>query len=371
MNNYKGLLNQVLKGELSNVAQECFNQRELISLTVDESLERQLLAFRLALKAGNSDIPVLGLNEEQTSNSFLKGEILFFKGTYFGQFHQPHEAIRYFELAKVAFANCQEHEKELLSEFNSLMGQSNAGILKSTVAFNKFNELKSRAESLNLVKISFLCRRQLSYMYFDDEKYDFAIKEFSINYVQNSKITKSDLDLSYLHLADCYFQLGDLRKALATFDLVAEENDERVQFPKAYVASKIFRTNIEINKFNYISNYWKIRYNKFANKFSPILNTSDLNPKVVKWDLKSGYLIQRKKFIGKVRPLSLMGQLIQILKTAPRSKSYICESLWPGELTCDYLNDRFHQLILRTNRKIKKLIVFDGQFYKLNLDLKD
>jgi hypothetical protein len=48
------------------------------------------------------------------------------------------------------------------------------------------------------------------------------------------------------------------------------------------------------------------------------------------------------------------------------AKSYLCESLWPGELHNEYLNDRFHQLILRMNRKIKDFVVFDGQFYKLN-----
>lgn len=366
MKNYSSMLGQVLDGNLLTVSQACYSERESNSPSVDEILERQLLAFRLALKAGNSEIPVESLHEAQTKNMFLKGEILFFKGIYFGQFHQPDRATHYFELAQESYAKCHDQEKELLSEYNALMGHSNQGNFIHELEIDLFVKLKNKARSVGIKNIEFLCRRHLAYKYFDMGKLDLAIQILPLDHENTLNLPKSDLDLACIHLADCHYENGDLRTAIDYFDRVSKLCDERVQFPRAFIESKIFRKPIEIAKFKYISSYWKRRFEQ-----TQLENPRSQIKPGVQWDQKNGYLKQKAKLLGKIRPLTLAGQLIKILREAPRTKSYICESLWPGELTCDYLNDRFHQLILRTNRKVKKLIVFDGQFYRLNLDIAD
>ncbi len=366
MKKYDQLLKKVLSGETNEVSEVCHLDRELIIAPTDEGLRRQLLAFRLALKAGNSQIPVDYLREDLTKDLFLKAEILFFKGAYYGQFHEPDKAFDFFGLAEKAYLLCGDKEKEILSKFNSLMGLSNQGNLKFNEEIEMFNEMLTIARNFKSQKVEFLCRRHLSYKYFDNGNFNEALNILKMSLENTETMTKSDLDLTYIHLADCYLENGDLRKAIENFDKISEVVDERVQFPKAFISSKIFRQAIQIKDYKHVSLYWQNRYIQFLQKKEQLITHDAL----AKWDQRTGMIWKQKSLIGKIKPLSLEGQLVDLLKNAPRSKSYLCETLWPAELNSDYITDRFHQLILRTNRKVKKLIVFDGQFYRLNLGIK-
>ena len=266
MKKYDQLLKKVLSGDINEVSEACHLDRELIIAPTDEGLRRQLLAFRLALKAGNSQIPVDNLREDLTKDLFLKAEILFFKGAYFGQFHEPDKAFKFFEQAEKAYAQCGDKEKELLSRFNSAMGLSNQETLKFEEEIELFTEILSDAKKIESKKMEFLSRRHLSYKYFDHKIFNQALQVLTAALDHADVMTKSDLDLTYAHLADCYLESGDLRKAIETFDQVSEMVDERVQFPKAYVSSKIFRHAIQIKDYKHVSLYWQNRYIQFLQK---------------------------------------------------------------------------------------------------------
>ncbi|MNK86480.1 hypothetical protein D3C87_1063930 [compost metagenome] len=174
-----------------------------------------------------------------------------------------------------------------------------------------------------------------------------------------------------MHIADCCFELGDLRKAIFYFDQIPASIDERVRFPKALVEAKIFRQTIDIQNFPLVTSHWRERYLKSG--FAPkIRNTQEPRSSrdLLLWSLKTGILSKGRSLQGKIKAQSLEGQLLRLLLDEPRSKSQICESLWPLEMETAFLDDRFHQLIQRVNRKLKDLILFDGHLYKLSKSMK-
>jgi hypothetical protein len=378
MKNYRGLVAKVLEGNLAPAAQEIFDQREVLDSSDSSVLQRQLIAFRIALKSGNSQISVDALQESRTKDPFLRAEILFFKGSYFGQFHEPMKARDYFAAARVLFLACGEVEKSHLAEFNELMSGSNLKAYTFAEELALFHNLLVRLEENYSGKVAFLCRRHLSYRHFDQGNWVEAIDILSLPTLTQAEamsLSRSDLDLGCIHLADCFLESGNLRRAIELYDSVPTNTDERVRFPRAMIGAKIFRTPVDPTQYTYVSDYWKARFasqpqwESNSAKAPPtsdmIRSTSKKDRSKLRWDQRTGYLLSRNRLLGRIRPLSLEGQLLSLLIAAPRTKTYLCETLWPHDLDCDYLDDRFHQLVLRTNRKTSRLIVFDGQFYRL------
>src|SRR6185369_5241232 len=99
--------------------------------------------------------------------------------------------------------------------------------------------------------------------------------------------------------------------------------DERVLFPKALIQAKIFKSPLQIKQFKYVSIYWQKRYIQFLEEKKQPFNSS-VKKSSANWDHKTGMLWQRRQLLGKIKPHLLMGQLIELLKAAPRSKSYLC-----------------------------------------------
>ncbi|HWU42506.1 MAG TPA: hypothetical protein VN132_03675, partial [Bdellovibrio sp.] len=295
---------------------------------------------------------------------FLKAEILFVKASYFAQTSQHSFAASNFHKASEFYAQTQDREKEALSRFNHFIAESY--ILKSTLAEEnqKLQLIVSHCQQHQVPKIEFLCHRHRSFRLYESAQYQEAIDCLITWIARTDALTRSDSHLALLHIADCFLELRDVRKAIFYCDQVPTQIDERVRFAKAYVDAKISGHGLDIQNFPLVPSHWKQRYEK-----SHLKKTSDLTAKSSEslcWNLKTGLLTLNKSLKGKFKAQSLEGQLLRLLMDASRSKSHLCESLWPSEMETAFLDDRFHQLVQRINRKSKNLIVFDGQFYRLS-----
>lgn len=369
---YKSSLEKVLTGEGQAAAATVFKQRDDWQQSTHESIERQLIAIRLALKSGNlQQIPVESLDEKRTSDHYLKAEILFVKATYHAQSAEHQLAGICYLQSSEHYRLSQHHDRETLARFNHFIANTYVAKSDPVLEDRNLEEIIGLCREHNLTTTEFLCHRHKSFRHFESQEYQAAIDSLIGWIGRNEAISKSDSELAILHIADCCFELGDLRKAIFYFDQIPASIDERVRFPKALVEAKIFRQAIDIQNFPLVTSHWRERYLKsgFAPKSKPtqmLGHSRDL----LLWSLKTGILSKGRSLQGKIKAQSLEGQLLRLLMDEPRSKSQICESLWPLEMETAFLDDRFHQLIQRVNRKLKDLILFDGHLYKLSKSLK-
>jgi tetratricopeptide (TPR) repeat protein len=370
---YKLSLEKVLTGQSQAAAADVFKQRDEWQQSTNESIERQLIAVRLALKSGNlQQIPLESLDEKRTSDHYLKAEILFVKATYHAQSAEHQLAAICYLQSSEHYRLSLHHDREALARFNHFIANTYAAKSEPLIEERNLDEIIKLCREHNLASTEFLCHRHKSFRHFEAQEYHAAIDSLIAWIGRQEAISKSDSELAILHIADCCFELGDLRKAIFYFDQIPGSIDERVRFPKALVEAKIFRQKIDIESFPLVTSHWRERYLKSG--FVPVARISEKGPKIARdilmWNLKTGILSKSRSLQGKIKAQSLEGQLLRLLMDEPRSKSQICESLWPLEMETAFLDDRFHQLIQRVNRKLKDLILFDGHLYKLSRSMK-
>ncbi|MNL22508.1 hypothetical protein D3C87_1438580 [compost metagenome] len=162
--------------------------------------------------------------------------------------------------------------------------------------------------------------------------------------------------------------MNDLRKAISYFDQVPDSVDERVRFPKALMEAKIFRKEVDIESFPMVTSHWRERFQKTLITVKPA-KKRDLPFNTMLWSFKAGVISENRSIKAKIKVQSLEGQLLRLLMDESRSKASLCESLWPSDMDTEFLDNRFHQLVQRINRKLKAMIIFDGHHYKLSKKL--
>lgn len=369
---YKSSLKQVLDGQSQAVAADMFKQRDDWQQTSNENIERMLISVRLALKSGNlQQVPVESLDEKRTSDNYLKAEILFVKATYHAQSGNHQLAAMSYLHSSEFYRLAKNHDREALARFNHFI--ANTYVAKSDTRTEDRNlaDIINLCREHNLPATEFLCHRHISFRHFESREYQAAIDALISWVARQEAISKSDSELAILHIADCFYELGDLRKAILYFDQIPASIDERVRFPKALLEAKIFRKDIDIQNFPLVTSHWKERYIKsgFASTATKAQGSKTSHDAFM-WNHKTGIISKGRSLQGKIKAQSLEGQLLRLLMDEPRSKSQICESLWPLEMETVLLDDRFHQLVQRVNRKIKNLVIFDGYLYKLSKSLK-
>lgn len=365
---YQTSVNQLLSGARDEAAAQAYADRDEWQKSPDEALERNLIAFRLAMKAGNFQDSMENLDESLTKNVFLKAEILFVKATYFAQTSRHEFAASSFAKAAGYYLSDKNFEKYTLSLFNAFIAETYMPT-KMTDENSRVEEIRALAVEHDIAKVQFLCDRHLSLRSFEDGDYQAAIDVLVVWTARQDALTKSDSQLALLHIADCFWQMRDLRKALLYFDQVPESVDERVRFPKAVIEAKLWQKPLDLNSFAVVTDHWRERYRRAGFEGSISIPKAAKASVKLLWSVKTGVLSRGRSLVGKVKAQSLEGQLIRLLADGPRSKKVLCESLWPADTEVMFLDDRFHQLVQRVQRKAKGLIVFDGQNYRLSEDI--
>ena len=364
---YGQTLNKILHGEVAEAAVETHGHRDGPS-SADEHIERSLLAIRLALKAGNFLHSPESLRPEQTQNIFLQGEIYFVHGSYFGMTSRHDEAMRAYAQAAKSYELVHNIEKQTLSLFNELIARSYSSEFNLELEQSQLKNILSLCQEHNISKVEFLCQRHGAYRLYERRLYQESLEALLPWVARKDILTKSDSELSLLHIADCYWELRDLRQALHYFDQVPALHDERVRFPKALIEAKLWQKALDIHAFSFITDHWRNRFSQWQG--SQVAEPrKEKSSKRLTWHQATGVLNKGSRLSGKIKPQTLEGHMLRLLAEAPRSRSYLCETLWPAQMETPFLVDRFHQLVQRLQRKTNGLIEFDGQNYKLKESL--
>ena len=363
---YQNSVLALLHGDSEAAAHDSFKERDVWQRSSDEVLERNLIAFRLAMKSGNMSDSVENLNEERTANQFLKAELLFVKGSFYGQTSSHELASASFAKAAHFYALENKHDRVALSLFNKFI----ADTYREDLDLNEersLAEIQEYCSVHDIPKVQFLCDRHLSFRHFERGEFSLAIEKMILWVARADVLAKSDSQLALLHIADCFWELKDLRKALLYFDQVKEDIDERVRFPKAFIEAKLWQKSLDLHSFPMVTDHWRQRYlNSSLAQQKQSAGSIRIKSAELVWSHKTGMIARGKKIQGKIKTHSLEGQLLRLLAAGPRSKVLICESLWPTEMATEFLDDRFHQLIQRVQRKVNGLVLFDGTSYRLS-----
>lgn len=367
-NRYQTTVTQILQGDVNTAASEIHSQRDQ-KKSNDEQIERSLLALRLAMKAGNFTDSPETLNADQTQNIFLKGEICFVQGSYFAMTSQHALAAIAYKTAASHYECSQSFEKQALSLFNQVIASSYAVDLDLAHEGQVLDQVLKLCLQHNISKVEFLCHRHQAYRLYEKAQYQASI-DLLLPWVARKEIlTKSDSELALLHIADCWWELRDLRQALNYFDQVPAHHDERVRFPKALVEAKIWQKNINIHEFSMVTDHWRSRFLRMR-RTELAAKSASAKQKHLRWNQATGILSKGSRMQGKIKQQTLEGRLIRLLMDGPRTKVILCESLWPADMETVFLNDRFHQMVQRVQRKTNGLIEFDGHAYRLTETLK-
>ena len=339
--------------------------RSSVEPGIDQIFEQKLLSYRLALKSGNFDFSIDDLNPAAIQSIEIKAEVYFVLGMT--QIYKAlwSAALVSFEEAAPLYLQGQNYEKHLLSRFNYFIVQDQIMPYSSGESLHRLNLILKDAKEYGCAKISGLCLRQKSYVLFADGRLLAAIEVLEKNLEDlETSLPNSDFHFCLIHLADCYAELGNTEKSRVYLDFIPEKIDSRVEFPRAYVTSKLLGTSISLTDFKYISDYWLSRY---KNQYRQTPKES----KTIFWFTGRGLLLDDKmSIIARIKPDSKEGFLLQMLQASPRHKNEICEVLWPEFCDVAQQDQKFHRLLSRIQSKVNDLIEYNGGFYKLTAIVK-
>jgi tetratricopeptide (TPR) repeat protein len=375
---YNEIIEKIYLGLYEDASVDIRNLREQNTLewNAEWSLMQNLLAARVALKSGLIPENIATLETSLNTSAFLSGEINMLKGIVNYQSGNLKEGREYFAQAQKFFQNSTHKSKELLCWYNLLIGDTHL-MKKSLHEFLiEFRKLELEAESIAQYRILGLVYRQKSYLYKENNKINAAFHEAekSIKYLE-LYCAASDFHLGLLNITEILIELGQSESAKSYYEMILEPLDRRVQFPKAYVESRLFKNPIsEENQDQSCPHFlgrhslWLSRQNESQQLDLSVVtghNSSKVEELVVVSSDHEKLYVQLNNTRLALKRYCLESKLIEILKSGPQSKLLICEKLWPEYSDTHHLDNRLHRLVSRINKKIEGLVLYSAKTYKL------
>ena len=164
------------------------------------------------------------------------------------------------------------------------------------------------------------------------------------------------------------------------FERVVPPVEVRVEFPLAWISWRLAGGRSgslappDPGIYEFVSPYWldKLR-NHFSTHDKPGGRPDAREPgsnRTLTWNLMTGDMHdERSGSRHLIKTASLEGRLLRALMRARSSKALLSEILWPEQHMVRAVDDRFHRLVSRLNKKLGNVIEFDGQFYRLNVEV--
>ncbi len=359
IDNYEKQLISLLRGDYDNFSKYLRGQREQ-ELSSFEKESLALLKARLEIKSKGPFIQEINFEPEAFEDELWKAEAHYIKGLqcfYQGEYSSSEQ---YFFKASEKYELLNKIEKKLLSDFNFVMSRANARSITSSpqIVLMELSRIEVEAEVNGLTKILGMVRRQKSYIYFEEEKFNAALvdakKALKALVTTNNQ---SDIELLHLHMADTYIELKDQQMARAHIEFLIEPIDSRLEFARDYLLVKLNeKKSLSLSDYSCVSTHWKERFEKYI--------LSEENDTDSIWDIDNK-ILKIENIDYSLRPNSKEGELISILIKNKASKDYLIEVLWSDWASIDQVDNRFFKLVGRINKKFNSLISFDGAFYCL------
>jgi tetratricopeptide (TPR) repeat protein len=381
ISDYQNILSMIYRGLYEEAAAEIRILRSQNSMlwSPELSLMQQLLAARIALKSGFIPENVEEIQISHQTSAFLAGEIFIVKGIVHYQVGKMAEGIVAYGEAQKYFAKTEYKDKELICYYNVLIGESHLSKKILSDELYEFRQLQIVAEKYLQNKILGLVYRQKSYLYKEHNKLNAALAEAekSIPFLE-LYCAVSDFHLGLLNIVEILIELNAQNEAHKYYEMLIEPFDKRVQFPKAFIESRLFNQPIATVNNEQSCPHFLQRFQLWNSKVNNTNPTSSEDPsnqnslivsqpidkiEIQNEGQKIHILFNNKKISLKRNCLET--KLIETLQKGPQTKNLICEKLWPAYSETYHLDNRLHRLISRINKKINGLILYSARTYRL------
>jgi hypothetical protein len=140
-------------------------------------------------------------------------------------------------------------------------------------------------------------------------------------------------------------------------------------FPLAFIKWRLGGDMPVLSSFSTLPPGWKEKFERLSR--STEADETKPPPRFI-WEIENGVVRWEADDAPGLlfRAESLEGKLVRLLAQSKMSKHLLIEALWPEHVSVHHIDNRLHRLIGRINKKFGvKLVVFDGNFYRLNLDV--
>ena len=366
LSDYVSILRRIDDGDYENACQK-INEFRREDSPVRSTL-RHLLSARISINSGHQEIEEELIKPELLKHPHLKAEAFMIKGFALFQKSDFQRGNSYYEQALPLFFQLEITERWALCAYNIVLG--NAALRPESapaeITLLDLRHLERQLEGKEAPRIKGLILRQKSYILFELGKFHAALAEIQQALpILELHAHHSDYKLALVHAADCAIELEKEEEAKAYLEYITTPIDARLEFPMAYVQAKLSHTKLDEALFQTISLHWKLRYLHWQEKVS---EDRSMPPSSWSWDIKEGTLFSQQQVIT-LKANSREGLLLRALARGPQTKSVLIEQLWPEYAHLETLDNRFHRLISRMNKKIPEMIRFDGSRYNLNIEI--
>lgn len=362
---YNDILQLLLSGDYSEASRRLSSSRNG-SKAENSNITRLrvLLSARLAIKAGNERSALESLEFFESGQVFEKAEAEFVRGLArysLGDFAEGQGHFR--EAAKLYSIDESWKRKELLSLYNALSGKWNLSYQESLTEEDliQLNRLIAKARECEDERMIGILTRQRSAVFQQLDRLHAALDDAHQSaLLLESCESLTDYFLAVAQAADVCLDLDLKNEAKAQLERICKLPESRVDFVWSFLQHKI---DGKLSEFN--PNDFEVRPPLWIYKFErQTVAQSTVTPANFEWRPQENKVVFADGREVRIKAGGLEGTLLSILSRGPVDKHTLCESLWPEACRTENLNDRFHRLISRLNKKLN-VIEYDGASYRL------
>lgn len=357
---YRKVLEEMEMGNLPRVAQFAEELREGGEQDREIETLRRLLVVRLSYKQGNAIEAVEGLLQMQLIFSpFVNAEVLFVQGLHFFHTKKFVEGAKKFKQASEIYFQLSWADRAVLSLFNELIGELNAGLLTQDLEESRITYLERLANHHECPNVLGLILRHKSWYLEKLGRYQGAesvMHEALPLLKRYSPI--SDYQMGVLQ--DCYllFKNGKLNEAKQQYESLLGPYDSRLDFPRAFVKALLYGDSLpQPDRFTVMSPVWRDRFDQ---------RNSSAADSPIKWDMDRGILETKDGKEILVKRDSIEGRLLQFLLKGRRTKAELYSLLWPEQADSLLVVDRLNKVISRLRTKAPDLLRVEANSVSLS-----
>lgn len=144
---------------------------------LDEILIEKILKMRTNLRSQDHFEEGLSLNEKDTQNLFLKGEICLLKGLLCYENQLMEDGLKFFELAMKYYTLAESEQRELIAHFNYYVGLSYIHEMSAHQSMTQLGVLEDKARRCQNMKLLGLIIKYKSQSYKQLGKFQAALEE--------------------------------------------------------------------------------------------------------------------------------------------------------------------------------------------------
>ncbi len=380
---YSELLQLMDRGRFEEISVRIRELRKNEVLAEDQEALRRLISSRISIFKGQPPDEIRLSPASNARNPWIAGESAMVEGVH--RFHQGKdlEGSLLFEEAARIFESIGMTDRQMIAAYNAVIGKVNGDFFPDLASqLDALGELEKtirhHPDAASAFSALASVLRQKCYVYQEQGRLHAALHEVNESIpLFRDYGTQSDHHLALLQAADLAIDIHELLLARQYFERVVPPVEVRVEFPLALIAWRLGLSTKNPTSppdprgFEFVSPFWTDKLRRHTSNPVDAKGTGSTSgtevSAVLFWNLESGNLHDAQTGTHySIKVASLEGKLLRALMRGRSSKALLSEILWPEQYQVRAMDDRFHRLVSRINKKLGNVIAFDGQFYRLN-----